>query len=153
MLVGLNRSDIERLEIDDGGPWAINSFLGRDCGGQRWTERLAFGIDLRYAMGDNGEGGERLMALSTTITAKSVVSLQEGLYGVTVNMKYADGEMVLIDKDYTENYWKDMAFSVVFFNLKERMKADIAKYKAEQVILNSSVLATIITNLNSTVGV
>lgn len=93
------------------------------------------------------------MALSTTITKKSVSLSQEGLYNITLNMLYKDGETVLLNIDFSERYKTGQAYSAVFFAMKERMKAAIRHYKQEQAIFNAVALDTIVTNLNSTVGV
>lgn len=91
------------------------------------------------------------MALSTTITKKSVVQTQDGLYSVTLNLQYKDGVTVLLDRDFTENYWKGGTFN--FVNFKARMKDTIQQYKDEQALFNGTVLATVVTNLNNQVGV
>ena len=93
------------------------------------------------------------MELTTTITKKAVTSGQEGLYQITLNMKYQDGATVLLDQDFSESYKTGQAFSAVFFNMKEKMKKAIRQYKETQVVLNAAALDTIVTNLNSTVGV
>jgi hypothetical protein len=93
------------------------------------------------------------VAISSVITKKSVSSVGEGSYLINVNLKYQDGATVLLDLDFSEKFKTGQAYSTVFFNLKERMKAAIRHHKEEQAIFTAAALDTVITNLNSTVGV
>lgn len=93
------------------------------------------------------------MALSTTVTKKSVTCSQEGLYQITLNMKYQDGTTVLLDQDFTERYKTGQAINLVATSFREQMKMAIRKYKEGRVIFNAAQLDTVVTNLNSTVGV
>jgi hypothetical protein len=93
------------------------------------------------------------MALTTTITKKSVTLTQEGAYQVTVNLLYKDGDTVLLDQDFSERYKTGQAWSVLFANMKERIKTAIRHCKEEQAIFNAAGLDTVVTNLNNTVGV
>jgi len=93
------------------------------------------------------------MALTTTITKKSVTCSQEGLYQITLNMVYADGATVLLDQDFTERYKTGQAVNIVAVSFRENMQAAIRKYKESQVIFNAAQLDTVVMNLNSTVGV
>ena len=80
------------------------------------------------------------MALSTTITKKSVSLSQEGLYQITLNMKYQDGATVLLDQDFTERYKTGQVVGNVALAFQENMKAAIRKYKEAQVIFNAAQL-------------
>ena len=93
------------------------------------------------------------MALSTTITKKSVSCGQEGLYQITLNLKYQDGTLVLLDQDFTERYKRGQAVSLIYKRFEEQMKLAIRHYKEAQVIFNASQLDAVVTNLNNTVGV
>ncbi len=93
------------------------------------------------------------MALSMTITKKSVSCSQEGLYQITLNLKYQDGTTVLLDQDFTEVYKTGQVVSRVLERFKEQMKTAIRKYKEAQVIFNAAALDSVVTNLNNTVGV
>jgi len=92
------------------------------------------------------------MALTTTITVKSVVESQKLLFIITLNMLYKEDETVLVDEDFTEKYRTGEALSAIYFRFLEKMKAAIASYKAEQVVINSVGLSGILTNLNTNVG-
>lgn len=93
------------------------------------------------------------MALTTTIVKKSVTCSQEGLYQITLNMKYQDDATVLLDQDFTERYKTGQVIGIVAVSFKENMKTAIRKYKEAQVIFNAAQLDAVVTNLNSTVGV
>jgi len=93
------------------------------------------------------------MALSTTITKKSVTYSQEGMFNVTLNLLYKSDEVVLIDRDFSLRYKPGTAWVPVFTEAKEKMKAAIRIYKEEQVLLNAVGLDGVVTNLNATVGV
>lgn len=93
------------------------------------------------------------MALSTVIIKKSVTCSQEGLYQITLNMKYQDGATVLLDQVFTERYKAGQVVGIVAASFREQMKAAIRKYKEAQVIYNAAALDSLVTNLNSTVGV
>ena len=93
------------------------------------------------------------MALSTVITKKEVTCSGEGLYHIVLNMKYQDGATILIDQDFSEVWKTGQAYAIVFFNMKEKMKLAIRRYKENLAIFNAAALDTIVTNLNSTVGV
>ena len=93
------------------------------------------------------------MALTTTITKKSVTLSQEGLYQVTLNMVYADGATVLLDKDFSEPYKTGQTWSTFTFNMKAKMRAAIRYYKEEQAVVAAAGLDAVVTNLNTTVGV
>ncbi len=93
------------------------------------------------------------MALTTTITKKSVSCSQEGVYQITLNMKYQNDAVVLLDQDFTEYYKSIWAPAKILPIFREKMKEAIKRYKAEQAILTSAALDNAVTNLNSTVGV
>jgi hypothetical protein len=94
------------------------------------------------------------MALTTTITKKSVSLSQEGLYQITMNMKYQDGATVLLDRDFSERYKTGQAWATtVTAKMRDSMKNAIRIYKEEQAILNGAPIDASVLNLNSTVGV
>ncbi len=93
------------------------------------------------------------MALTTTITKKSVVSSMEGMYQLTFNMVYVDGATVLIDRDFSAPYKTGNPWNSVTIPIREQMKKAIRLYKEEQVIFKGAGIDGIVTNLNSTVGV
>jgi hypothetical protein len=93
------------------------------------------------------------MALSIIVTKKSVTLSQEGLYQITLNLQYLDGSTVLIDRDFSENYWTGQTPAFVVGKFKEKMQKAIDDYKAAQIIYNSAALDTAITTLKNGLGV
>ena len=94
------------------------------------------------------------MALTTTITKKSVVLTREGLYAITYNLLYKDGDTVLIDRDFTENFKTGWSWATTITAvMKAKMKLAIANYKAEQAIFTGAPIDASVQNLNETVGV
>ena len=94
------------------------------------------------------------MALTTTITKKSVTLKIEGMYEVTYNMVYADGSTILIDRDFTEPFKTGQAWATtVTARMRDKMKAAMRIYKEEQAIFNGAPIDASVTNLNNTVGV
>jgi hypothetical protein len=94
------------------------------------------------------------MALSTTITKKSVTLVGDGKYTITYNLLYKDGETTLIDRDFSQTFKPGMAWSTTVTALmRDEMKKAIANYKAEKAIYDGAPIAASVQNLNETVGV
>lgn len=94
------------------------------------------------------------MALSTTITKKSVTLVGDGKYTITYNLLYKDGVTTLIDRDFSQVFKPGMAWATTVTALmRDEMKKAIANYKAEQVIYNGAPIAASVQKLNETVGV
>lgn len=93
------------------------------------------------------------MALTVAVTKKSVVSTQDGLYSITLNIQYLNGAVVLIDQDFSENYWVGQTPALVVNKFKEKIQKEIDGYKAAQVLFNSTALDTAITALKNGLGV
>jgi len=87
--------------------------------------------------------------MTITITKISVKLVQDKLYSITLNMKYLDGEVILIDQDFTQKYRTGDNVGVIINKFKVVMQKVITDYKAEQVIYTASTLDTAITNLQN----
>jgi len=87
--------------------------------------------------------------MTITITKISVKLTQDKLYSITLNMKYLDGEVILIDQDFTQKYRTGDNVGVIINKFKVVMQKVITDYKAEQVIYTASTLDTAITNLQN----
>jgi len=87
--------------------------------------------------------------MTITITKISVKLTQDKLYSITLNMKYLDGEVILIDQDFTQKYRTGDNVGVIINKFKVVMQKVIDDYKAEQVIFTASSLNTAITTLQS----
>jgi len=93
------------------------------------------------------------MALSTTITKKSCVIRGVDSYSITLNLLYKDGETVLLDRDFSQNYKKGQAWPTLTVPVREEMKAAIAAYKPWKVINDAAGYTVRVVNLNATVRV
>ncbi len=89
------------------------------------------------------------MALSITVTKKSVTQSQDGLWGITLNLVCKDGVPEVINQDFSMRYKTGQDIEVVVKRLQEEMQRIINYYKSSQVIFNHAKLATAITYLNS----
>ena len=87
--------------------------------------------------------------MTITITKISVKLVQDKLYSIILNMKYLDGEVVLIDQNFTQRYRTGDNVGVIVNKFKVVMQKVIDDYKAEQVIFTASSLNTAITTLQS----
>ena len=87
--------------------------------------------------------------MTITITKISVKLVQDKLYSITLNMKYLDGEVILIDQDFTQKYRTGDNVGVIINKFKVVMQKVITDYKAEQVIYTASTLDTAIATLQN----
>ena len=85
--------------------------------------------------------------MTIQITKISVKLSQIGLYQITLNLKYLDGEEVLIDQDFTQEHRVGDAPSICVTKIQVLMQKAIDNYKEEVVIFNSAVLDSAITYL------
>ena len=88
------------------------------------------------------------MALTATVTKKSVSLVQEKLYEVTFKLILTDTTEVF-NKDYSIKYRTGQNISTLTNKFIRLMQDDIDKYKAEQVIFNATQLNTSLSNVNS----
>lgn len=88
------------------------------------------------------------MALTATVTKKSVSLVQEKLYEVTFKLILTDTTEVF-NKDYSIKYRTGQTISTLTNKFIKLMQDDIDKYKAEQVIFNATQLNTSLSNVNS----
>jgi len=93
------------------------------------------------------------MALSTTITKKPCTIRGVDSYYAILNLVYADGETILIDRDFYQSYKKGQAWATLTVPFREEMRAAIAAYKAWKLVNEAAGLTGVIDNLNATVGV
>lgn len=89
------------------------------------------------------------MALSITVSKKSVILAQEKLYQITLNMIATDNSVEVINQDFTQPYRPGDNINIKAVKFQTEMQAAIDKYKAEQNIYNNSTLTSVVTWLNS----
>jgi hypothetical protein len=89
------------------------------------------------------------MALTITVTKKSVTQSQEGLWLITLNLVCLDAAVEVINQDFTMKYKTGQDVEVKVKLLQEEMQDVINYYKASQVIFNHTKLATAVAYLNN----
>ena len=85
------------------------------------------------------------MALTKTVTKKSVKYGQEKLHIITFNLSVLDGTTEIINQDFSCEYRSGDNPAQKVNEIKEQMQIAINRYKAEQVIFNSVALDTAVT--------
>jgi len=88
--------------------------------------------------------------MTTTITKKSVSITPHG-NTVTLNLLYKDGEMVLIDRDFSGVYYPGEKAESALAHIKVEIEAAIANYNAEQKILASTDLDTAVATIHAAI--
>ena len=93
------------------------------------------------------------MALTATVTKKSVTEVQDKLWNVTINMILKDGTTEVLNKDYALHYRPGDSIAAKQATWIAMMQADIDKYKSEKTIFNAAALNTVVTNVGSALEV
>lgn len=93
------------------------------------------------------------MALTATVTKKSVMEVQSKLWNVTLNMTLKDGTTEVLNKDYALHYRPGDSIAAKKNAWIAMMQADIDKYKSEKTIFNAAALNTVVTNVGSALEV
>jgi hypothetical protein len=89
------------------------------------------------------------MALTITVTKKSVSEAMPGQWTVTFNMVVEDGELEVINTDYSIDYKTGDNFDLKQVEALAKGQAIIDKYKREQTIFAATKLNTLVTYLNT----
>jgi hypothetical protein len=89
------------------------------------------------------------MALSITVSKKSVTKDQNGQYAITLNMVAKEGLAEVINKDFTSHYHNGVDPAAIIAKWQIDMQAEIAKYKDEQSIYTHATLDAGVTTLNT----
>jgi hypothetical protein len=88
------------------------------------------------------------MALSKTVTKKSVKYAMEKLNIITFNLVVLDGAVEVINQDFSCNYIPGDAPASKVAEIVKQMQVVIDRYKAEQVIFNAAALDTAVTSIS-----
>jgi hypothetical protein len=89
------------------------------------------------------------MALSVTITKKSVIRLQDKLYTITVRMILKNDGVEVLNHDFSIRYRTGDSIANKKAALQAEIQAVIDNYKAEQVLYNNAVFETMCTNIET----
>lgn len=89
------------------------------------------------------------MALTITVSKKSVEQVMSGEWNITLNMTCLDGSTEVINQDYSVSYKLKAALSTVFGPMQKEMQKTIDAYKSSMTIYNHVKLANVVTYLNN----
>jgi hypothetical protein len=87
------------------------------------------------------------MALTATVTKKSVTYMNPNDYNITLNLLLKDGTTEVLNQDISFPFDKTDTVPKKTLEVISRMQAEIDKYKAAQVIFNSAALNTAVANV------
>jgi len=89
------------------------------------------------------------MALTATVTKKSVGYAQPKLHNIAFNLVLKEGTTEVLNKDVSCNFLLGDAASEKVALITNLMQIEIDRYKAEQVIFNSTALNNAVTSIQN----
>jgi hypothetical protein len=89
------------------------------------------------------------MALTKTITKKSVKYGQEKLNIITFNLSLLDNAVEVLNQDFSVEFRLGDNVADKVAKVTELMQIAIDRYKAEQIIFNSTALNDAVTNISN----
>ena len=89
------------------------------------------------------------MTLTATVTKKGVTYMMPNMWGVSINVVLTDGSVEVWDRDYSVRYRAGDVIAAKQAKLIEMAKADIDKYKSEQMIFNAPAFDDVVTNIQT----
>ena len=89
------------------------------------------------------------MALSATVTKKGVTYMMPNMWAVSINVVLSEDTVEVWDRDYSVRYRAGDVIAAKQAKLIEMVKADIDKYKSEQMIFNASAFDDVVTNVQT----
>ena len=93
------------------------------------------------------------MALSKTVTKKSVNYVQEKMHNIVFTLTLTDNSVEVLRQDFSCQYAQGDTPAEKVAKVTEQMQIVIDRYKAEQVIFNSVALNTAVTNIQGGLNV
>lgn len=93
------------------------------------------------------------MALTPTVTKKSVTQSMNKMWNITLNLSVMDGVDEVINKDFNLRYRTGQDVAVRVKTIGVEMQDEIDSYKGEQVIFNHAQLDTAVTWINNNLEV
>ena len=89
------------------------------------------------------------MALTATVTKKSVAYMMPDMWSVSINVVLFDGSVEVWDRDYSVRYRAGDTIEAKQAKLIEMAKADIDKYKSEQMIFDAPAFDDVVANIQT----
>lgn len=87
------------------------------------------------------------MALTATVTKKSVVYAQPKLHIITFNLVLKEDTAEVFNKDFSTNFFPGDSPAAKTAKIIEEMNIEIAKYKAAKAIFDNALLNTAVTTI------
>jgi hypothetical protein len=87
------------------------------------------------------------MALTATVTKKSVKYVQPKLHAIVFSLSLKDNDVEVLNQDVSVEYRSGEAPSGKVAEVKEKMQILIDNYKSEVAIFNAAALDTAVTNI------
>ncbi len=89
------------------------------------------------------------MALTVTVTKKSVSLIMSKMWHITLNMVLKENAIEVLNKDYSIRFRTGGSISLKVAGFIKLMQDDIDKYKSEQQIFTAASLDTAIINIQA----
>ena len=89
------------------------------------------------------------MTLSATVTKKSVTYMMPNMWAVSINVILTDGGSEVWDRNYSVRYRAGDVIAAKQAKLIGMAKADIDKYKSEQMIFDAPAFDDVVTNIQT----
>ena len=89
------------------------------------------------------------MTLTVTVTKTGVTYMMPNMWGVSINVVLSDGSVEVWDRGYSVRYRAGDVIAAKQAKLIEMVKADIDKYKSEQMIFNAPAFDDVVTNIQT----
>lgn len=89
------------------------------------------------------------MALTVTVTKKSVSYVMDKMWHVTLNMSLKDDLVEVLNRDYSVRYRTGDSVTEKVTKFIDLMQDDINKYKLEQQIYTAAALDTAVTSVQN----
>ena len=89
------------------------------------------------------------MTLIATVTKKGVTYMMDKMWAVAINVVLTDDAVEVWDRDYSVRYRAGDVIAAKQAKLIEMAKADIDKYKSEQMIFDALAFDDVVTNVQA----
>jgi len=91
------------------------------------------------------------MALTATVTKKSVTQTMDKLWSIALNLSVTDGAVEVLNQDFSLKYRPGQDVAEKVKAVRDEMQKTIDDYKGEQQLLNHAHLDTAVTWLNNNI--
>ena len=89
------------------------------------------------------------MALTISVTKKSVTEVMDGMWSITLNMTCMDGAAEVINQDFSASYKQNTDTTALAQQIRQEMQIAINSYKSAKTVYDSAKLTMLVTYLNN----